>query len=160
MKTVKDLVSNNGCSIPWLHVDVNLQNNIVRPCCKYTDVVGTPDDFKQAWHSEQYQQLRNDQINNKPHKQCQACNVAESAFSYKKFKNIAYKNLMPVTQLEPAALPQVFNITLKNTCNLVCRMCFPGSSSKLKEVSRRSEFLTRMWPDRAINNRFDILRNT
>lgn len=156
MKTLKDLVQGGGCSIPWLHVDINLQNNMVKPCCKYENVVGTPDNFASVWRNEQYQQLRMDQQTGNTHSACQACAVPESAFSYKKFKNRAYQGFLNSTLLEPVESPQVYNITLKNTCNLACRMCVPGSSSKLAEVSRRSQYLTGFYYSRAINNRFDI----
>ena len=156
MKTVKDLVDAGGCSVPWLHTEISLQHNSVYPCCKYKGIVGKAEDFKTAWFSQQYQQLRKDQTDAQTHPACSACAVSESAFSYQKFKNRAYQHLLSNTKLEPVILPQIFHFTLQNTCNLACRMCHPISSSKLGEMSRSSKFFKEYWGDININNQFDI----
>ncbi len=149
-----DLIKNNICSIPWLHTEINLQNNKISPCCKYiSDSMGNPADFLSVWTGEKYSQLRQDLANNIDRPECAACAVPEESFSYKKFKNAAYKNFNQ--DITTTALPRVIHITLKNTCNFACRMCHPASSSRLHELSKKSQFLNDFYRAK-IDNNFDI----
>ena len=138
------LVEQDGCSLPWLHTEINLQNNEIRPCCKYKQSIGTVTDFKSVWFNDQFSTLRSDIINNRSHLPCSACDVNKDSFSYKKWKNDVYskKGILYDVETNTVQLPKIFHFTLSNTCNLACRMCFPGSSSKLAELSKKSKFLT------------------
>lgn len=142
-----EIVKQDGCSLPWLHTDINLQGNHSRPCCKYTEELGSAVDFKSSWFGPGFSKLRNDIINNSSHTQCRACDVSQDSFSYKKWKNKVYskRGLIESIDTNTIELPKVFHFTLSNTCNLACRMCFPGSSSKLMELSKKSEYLTNLY---------------
>lgn len=137
------LVEQGGCSLPWLHTEINLQNNQTRPCCKYKQESGNAENFKSVWFDQSFSKLRQDIVNNNDHPACNACDVPANAFSYKKWKNELYsiRNLFDGLETESPALPKIFHFTLSNTCNLTCRMCFPESSSKLVEFSKKSAFL-------------------
>lgn len=149
-----DIIMNGVCSVPWLHTEINLQNNRILPCCKYTgESLGSPVDFLQVWSGEKYSQLRQDLANNVHRTECRACDVATNSFSYKKFKNNSYKNFHQ--DLSTNALPRVVHITLKNTCNFACRMCHPASSSKLHDLSKKSKFLTDLYQAK-IDDEFHI----
>lgn len=149
-----DIIKKGICSIPWLHTEINLQNNKILPCCKYAGAsLGSPQDFVKVWTGKEYSQLRQDLANNVPRRECRACDVAEDSFSYKKFKNTAYQNFNQ--DLTANALPRVIHITLKNTCNFACRMCHPASSSRLHDISKKSRFLNDFYQAK-IDNNFDI----
>jgi sulfatase maturation enzyme AslB (radical SAM superfamily) len=150
---LKEIVERGGCSIPWLHTEINLQTNQVKPCCKYADTVGTTTEkFVDVWSNKKYQQLRQDIETNTPHPNCSACDVT-TGFSYKQFKNSAYQSMLEVKEND---LPKIFHFTLKNTCNLACRMCHPTVSSKLAEVSKRSEYLNNFYKTKIVDNKFDL----
>jgi sulfatase maturation enzyme AslB (radical SAM superfamily) len=154
--TTNFLIENgNRCSIPWIHTEINLQNNTVKPCCKYPISLGSLNNFESIWYSEEYNKLRSDIVNNIEHKNCNKCNVPDTEFSYRNYKNSGYKKMFDI-KLEPVELPRVFNISLKNTCNLACRMCFPGSSSKLNELVKGNMFFQKIYGLPPIDNNFNI----
>ena len=156
MNTLKDLVINeNRCSIPWLHTEISLQTNTVIACCKYHSPLGKLNNsFKSIWHAEPYQKLRNDIANKIEHSACSACAVPDSVFSYKTYKNQVYKHLLDNIDIGNPSLPKIFHFTLKNTCNLACRMCHPTSSSRFGELIKRSTYLENLYPANIINNQF------
>jgi sulfatase maturation enzyme AslB (radical SAM superfamily) len=83
--------------------------------------------------------------------QCNACDVSPEAFSYKKWKN-EYYNRMGIyndVDVDNVQFPKVFHFSLSNTCNLACRMCFPGASSTFGTVIKRSEYLKTLYVDTA-----------
>ena len=141
------LIEQDGCSLPWLHTEINLQGNHTNPCCKYTEEPGSAVDFKNVWFGNRFSKLRSDITNNISHPQCQACDVNKESFSYKKWKNDVYskKGLTVGLDTDSVQLPKIFHFTLSNTCNLACRMCFPGSSSKIAELSKKSAYLTNFY---------------
>ncbi len=151
-----DIIANGSCSLPWLHTEINLQANQVRPCCKYTASLGSPTEFVDVWNGTEYSALRSITKEGRMPAGCSACNVAPNVFSYKSYKNKIYKD-KHVVPIEPVALlPKVIHITLKNTCNLSCRMCHPGSSSKLAETAKKSQYLTEFFKLNSVNNKFNI----
>lgn len=150
-----DIINQGLCSVPWLHAEISLQGSQIRPCCKYKSSLGIPADFSKVWHGEEFTKLRNTIANGSLPNGCSACNVPDDVFSYKSFKNSVYKKKFN-TSIESVQLPKVVHITLKNTCNLSCRMCHPVSSSKLQEISKKSEYLVNFYKHNTINNKFDI----
>lgn len=144
------LIEQDGCSLPWLHTEINLQSNQSKPCCKYTEESGPAVDFKSTWFGDKFSKLRSDIVNDKSHVQCHACDVNNDSFSYKKWKNKTYTNAGIIENIDTdtVKLPKIFHFTLSNTCNLACRMCFPGSSSKLVELAKKSEYLTNLYQHR------------
>lgn len=159
MTTLKSLVEqHNACSVPWVHVELSLQNESFRPCCKYSIDLGNIKDLKEIWVGEKYQQLRNDIKSNTKHLHCAACNVPENVFSYRNFKNKDYqrRNGFEGIDVDNPALPRFINLSLKNTCNLHCRMCSPYASSGFYKLFNRSEFLNSFYNFKRVNNRFDI----
>lgn len=161
MKKLKDLVKENDiCSLPWLHTEISLQNNSVRPCCKFRkDMLGSdrPIEFKIIWANDAFKKLRSDILKNKRIPECESCNVGKDEFSYKKFKHNSYINsdILDIN-VDDYGLPKVFHFSLKNTCNLACRMCSPGSSSKLGEVVKKSKELKQFYLGTHNNAPIDI----
>ena len=144
---LRDLVASHDiCSLPWLHTEIDLQSNTVKPCCKYKIPAGNiSDTFSAVWFN-QLADLRKNFVNNIPVTECSACAVADDTFSYKKWKNKTYAILgflnLDETKVE---LPRVFHIKLKNTCNLACRMCWPGNSSTFEQLTKKSDVLTKLY---------------
>lgn len=153
MNLRKMVEEQNVCSLPWLHAEVNLQNNSVQPCCKYKGSLGqVSDGLSNVWHNN-FQSLRNDFVNGTIVQQCTACDVPEDVFSYKKWKNKTY---IPILDIDNT-LPKVLHFSLRNTCNLACRMCGPNFSSTLAQLTKKSETLTKyIGVENTIDNKFDI----
>jgi sulfatase maturation enzyme AslB (radical SAM superfamily) len=156
--SLKEIVEKrNACSIPWIHTEINLQTNEVKPCCKYRGVSGNLNaGLESVWNNPGYQQLRNDIAANHEHSACSACAVSDDVFSYKSFKNKNYMHRLHRIDIAKPALPEIIHVTLKNTCNLACRMCSPYSSSRLNEVTKRNSFLNKFYNFTKVNNRFDL----
>ena len=115
--SLKEIVEKrNACSIPWIHTEVNLQTNEVKPCCKYRGVSGDLNlGLESVWNNPGYQQLRDDIARNQPHPACSACAVPDDVFSYKSFKNKNYMPRLHRIDIAKPALPEIIHITLKNT---------------------------------------------
>ena len=156
---IKQLVQERGvCSLPWVHTDISLTNNKVTTCCKYDGNIGTTNEpFPVVWKRD-FKQLRDNLENGVKVSECHACDVPESAFSYKKWKNRQFLNRSEFLdfEAEEGQLPKVFTFTLKNICNLACRMCGPVNSSLLDSMTRKSPVLQKYWPVAKQNNKFDV----
>ena len=142
-----DLVSSsNVCSLPWIHTEIDLQSHTIKPCCKYNVIAGhISETFPIVWF-DKLADLRKKFINNDPIPECSACEVPDNAFSYKKWKNKIYDNAGFLnTNENNIELPKIFHITLKNTCNLACRMCYPNNSTKLDKLIKKSEILMKLY---------------
>jgi len=141
---IKQLVQERGVySLPWVHTDISLTNNKVTTCCKYDGNIGTTNEpFPVVWKRD-FKQLRDNLENGVKVSECHACGVPESAFSYKKWKNRQFLNRSEFLdfEAEEGQLPKVFTFTLKNICNLACRMCGPVNSSLLDSMTRKSPVL-------------------
>ena len=150
---LKNIVANGGCSMPWLHTEINLQTNQVKPCCKYNDSIGSAQEtFLAVWNNAKYNALRNSMSGGTLPTACSACNVSPGTFSYKEFKNSAYRFMLSTVPVTPS----VFHFTLKNTCNLACRMCHPTVSSRLAAVSEQSPYLKKFYNAKTVDNKFDL----
>ena len=161
MKKLKDLVAENDmCALPWMHTEISLQNNYIGPCCKIRKNMYRPDqnkEFKIIWANDEFKLLRSNILKNKEVPECASCNVGKDEFSYKKFKHSNYiKNDMLDIDVDNHGLPKVFHFSLKNTCNLACRMCSPGASSKLGEVVKKSKELNQFYLDSKQHQNIDI----
>jgi MoaA/NifB/PqqE/SkfB family radical SAM enzyme len=157
LKNTNDLIRNgNRCAIPWLHAQLHLQNNTVVPCCKYTNLSQPVESFIKIWTGDDFNNLRKDITENKKHSNCSACNVSDDVFSYRAMKNSTFIKDNISVDLYSNSLPKVFNISLKNVCNLSCRMCSPQSSSRLHEISKKSKYLTEFYSYSGADNNFDI----
>jgi hypothetical protein len=140
---ITNIVNKNGCSLPWLHAEVNFQSGKILPCCKYTGGEDLIDGFSSVWTGKLFSNLRDDIISDKLHKECSACDVNPNSFSYKKWKNEVYQKQGMLNNLTTDNIdyPKVFHISLSNTCNLACRMCSPGSSSKIVDLIKNNKNL-------------------
>ena len=159
MKNLKDYVNQTQlCSLPWIATEINLQSNKIRPCCKFIGNLGdVSSEFPVTWFNKDFKNLRTELISNAPNLPgaCLPCNVPAVAFSYKNWKNSSYQALLDVNVEEPT-LPKVFNFSLKNTCNLACRMCNPAQSSKLEHIVQRNQTLQNFYELPSLNNKIDV----
>ncbi len=142
MTKIIKLVEEKGmCSLPWVHTEIDLQNNSIKPCCKYTENLGpVSEGFTNVWFNERSSQLRQDWINGVNRQECKSCDVGSDAFSYKKWKNKFYSekfDFLEQIDVETPQTPSIFHFSLSNTCNLACRMCNPQQSSKMAQMVRK-----------------------
>jgi sulfatase maturation enzyme AslB (radical SAM superfamily) len=142
-KIIKLVEEKQLCSLPWVHTEIDLQNDYVKPCCKFTEKFGNVSDgFSTTWNNSYSNQLRQDLLNDINRIQCSSCNVGPEAFSYKKWKNDYYKNeyfFLDDSDTDIVETPHMFHINLSNTCNLACRMCDSTNSSKLAQMARKHD---------------------
>jgi MoaA/NifB/PqqE/SkfB family radical SAM enzyme len=155
MKLIQ-IVNNNGCSLPWLHAEVNVSPKHILPCCKYENGIKY-DRIIDAWNGNEMTSVRNDFVNGKLPAKCWKCDVAEHEFSYMKWKG---QSLMyEVNQYQDVNVvkaPVSINMILSGVCNLACRMCKPTSSSKFVEVIKPSAFLKNLYNDKVYAPNIDV----
>lgn len=144
-KLYKLVQENKTCTLPWAATEINFQHNNIKPCCKFNDKLGNIDEgLSNVWFSKKSQQLREDIINNLYPSSCSACNVPPNNFSYKNWKNSLWEkefDFFYKLDSDNVELPRIFHISLTNVCNLACRMCNPGHSSKIFDMVRKNENL-------------------
>jgi len=140
-KIIKLVEEKQMCSLPWVHAEVDLQNNSIQPCCKYLGNLGDASDgFSKVWMNENSRELRKNWIDDNPPDECSACDTKDHEFSYKELKNRFYStkfNFLEHTDVYLPTTPYSYNFSLSNTCNLACRMCGSGHSSKIAQISKK-----------------------
>lgn len=160
MTSLKTLVQDNSaCSLPFVHVEANLQMNEIKPCCKITaPAAAASNEFKVTWFNNRFTELRTSMENSIPLRECKACNVPKEAFSYKNWKNQLYETIGILENVDTSSpqLPKVFNFSLSNICNLACRMCGPISSSRLESFAGKSEILAAAFGDYKFIPSYDL----
>jgi sulfatase maturation enzyme AslB (radical SAM superfamily) len=141
-KIIKLVEEKQMCSLPWVHTELSMQHDNVKPCCKYRDTLGKiSDGVTKVWYNDRIRKLRQDWLDGVSIPECVSCDVADDAFSYKKWKNNAYNGFftfLDEVDVEDPPLPHIFHISLSNTCNLACRMCNPAQSSILAQMAKKS----------------------
>ena len=148
-KIYKLVQENKICSLPWAAAEINFQHNNIKPCCKYSEKLGdVSDGLFNVWVGPKSQQLRKDILHNFNSTGCRACDVVDGEFSYKNWKNSLWQkefDFFYQLDTDNVELPRIFNISLNNTCNLACRMCNPGHSSKISDMVRKNNNLKQFY---------------
>lgn len=159
-KLYKLVQENKTCTLPWVSTEINFQHNNIKPCCKFNDKLGEINDgLSNVWFGDKSRQLRADILNNNYPQSCKACDVPEGSFSYKNWKNSLWQSEFDFfNQLDSDSveLPRIFHISLGNTCNLACRMCNPGHSSKILDMVRKNKDLKQFFFVPNVNKKIKI----
>lgn len=127
----------NFCAHPWVGLDIDPQGNL-RPCCKYNSDFGT--DIDGYFNSPELTNLKDLFLNDQRPAGCVRCwNDEDAGLPSKRMLDRMYrhdeKNLDDL---------QVLSVPFGNTCNLLCRTCNSGASSKWAEEEKK------------LKNKFDI----
>ncbi len=131
------------CVKPWVHVHVATDGD-VQACCVSPVSFGNLQkrSLQQIWHGEEARRFRAAHLLGKPVAGCERCYQAESvgAFSMRKNANDyfgprASEAIRTTTAagVSPEARPVDYDIRFSNVCNLKCRTCHHGSSSRWYE---------------------------
>ena len=126
------------CMAPWAHLAINTEGEVL-PCCEATGGFGKVRDqgVEAIWQGEAMQAFRAGLRADLPDPRCVKCYAIEASggLSYRRnlnrqFAALADRALEPA--LEPGAVPPPVSLDIRfsNLCNLACRMCWHGSSSR------------------------------
>jgi len=136
------MINQSFCILPFIHLHVNEYDQI-KTCC-YGDPIKqytTNFDFEtDAALSE----IRKKMLGNIPVAQCKNCYKIEQhggeSFRQRDTSEWMSKlNLESIDQVRPALI--YYDIRNDNTCNLACRICYPGASSQIEK-----EYRALKWP--------------
>ena len=118
------------CPLPFGSLTINGPEQTAMPCCKYKKFIGPFDN--NVFFNEQMTELRNDIKNNRRHKDCSVCWHAEDVGQTSLRQHFINKYIDQCDQ-EWVDTPRIRDLTITpNTlCNFDCRICSPGSSSKI-----------------------------
>lgn len=160
----KQVIETRCCTVPWMHTEISFQNDVITPCCKYVGRAGkVSDGFEQVWNGNEYSTIRAEFLNGNLPQGCQrACSAKPPSFNYKDYKNKQYFPLIKDVDADNPPLPQFVHLTLKNVCNLACRMCHPRTSSKFFPILKKSQYLDEFYDYADVDNKFNVnnLRGT
>lgn len=112
------------CSLPWVGLDISAQGNF-KPCCKYINTIA--DNLLDYENSVELADLKNQFSAGEMPVGCSRCwRDEEAGIPSKRQLDFEYtlKNYRDLDKYRIVSIP------FGNTCNLACRICSPGSSSK------------------------------
>lgn len=126
------------CAMPFLGMHVSNTGG-VSPCCEYDGTLGQASDgaLSDIWNSPDWESLRQDFRAGREVKACWKCfdREASEGDSMRHFMNATLAG--EIALLTPSPLvaptqdsPAYLDIRYSNLCNLKCRTCWHGSSSK------------------------------
>ena len=126
------------CVAPWVQMHVATNGNAA-PCCEYAGTVGSVREKTVAdiWSGEGMQDVRQRFLAGKKLKECWKCFEHERSNlrSMRAVMNHTFADhLDAIVEIggrdAPSSMPVAFDIRFTNLCNLRCRTCWHGSSSK------------------------------
>lgn len=140
------MASDTFCPLPFCHLQVD-NDGTVSPCCvsdlKYARADGSQfdmatDTLSDVWASDHMRELRSALATGVRHHGCQNCwDMEAQGQDSHRLKMLRHTGntewsagrVDPVHPI-PTATPEFISLRLGNVCNLKCRICGPGSSSK------------------------------
>ena len=135
-------ISPTLCILPWMHIATDA-SGAIRVCCSSDININKTrradgsvykifdTDATDSWHSSTMTDIRKEMLEGKKPSMCKNCYIEESLkidsariMANKKWMFEYEKTITPLRDIK------YIDIRLGNLCNLKCRMCYPGSSSK------------------------------
>lgn len=121
--------SKTFCILPFIHVNSSVTGRM-RPCCntqKYFSFTDKEKTLKEAFHSDEMEELRRQLLNNEKPDICSVCwkNEEIGTFSQRLSNNEKFQKY----SIEPKL--RFLDVKFDNKCNLQCRMCDPYSSNQI-----------------------------
>ncbi len=141
--------SSSHCIYPWINLVIYTLGDI-GPCCLYkgniSNINNSNSNLKEIYHSNLLQNLRKQLLVGEYPSACSACWQNESAgipsmrqVAKHKFKEIYYKIDYEKENFDNL---QIFDLKIGNSCNLACKICSPGASSKIAEAAHKSGMIS------------------
>jgi radical SAM protein with 4Fe4S-binding SPASM domain len=114
----------------------------VKPCCEFAGQVGSIKDntIAKIWHSESLKELRLKMIRDERDQRCWKCYEEEASGgqSLRDLYNARFgENASPTSHTSTRDLPRTLDLRFSNLCNLSCRTCGPGASTKWYNDAKR-----------------------
>ena len=116
--------------MPFIHYHVS-NNGLAKACCVANITYGNTntDTLKKIWNGESINKLRTKFSNNDTDSRCFVCHKIEASggrsIRLQTFEKFDYREVDTYP-----SLPIYFDIRFSNVCNLRCRTCWHGASSK------------------------------
>lgn len=155
------------CHMAFNNIHIT-QDGTTKPCCDYDGIDNKinvkNNSMPEIFHQKNFQEMRRDLIEGKEHSNCWRCFRREK-LGKRSPRQIANKEFEHLTDIKPSK-PTSVTMALSNLCNLGCRTCYPGNSSKLfneyydlfwkpKGISKKSKEIE--YKDRRVLNESSIL---
>jgi radical SAM protein with 4Fe4S-binding SPASM domain len=144
--------SKNFCMAPWTHLSVQPDGEVY-PCCAITTPLGSLHEttLRALWNSEALRAMRVNMLADAPVAACARCRAIEArGFDSMRtnFNRRGAHHFAKVSATEADGTFEPFNyvffsVRFNNLCNMKCRMCNPGLSSRWSEDERDGPVLRR-----------------
>ena len=132
------------CVLAWASLKINARGNFT-PCCVYKSPITDDNGSKfsvfdnasidDVYNSTEMNELRDDFIHGKHPEKCSYCwNLENNNCHSPRIENIeTFKKTVGVIDFEEPSIKNILSVDadLGSTCNLKCRICGPGLSSKI-----------------------------
>ena len=131
------------CSVPWIHTNIDVPNNVVKSCPRGQFEMGKfSDSVPVVWANEKYSKLRQDFMNNIQSDNCISCAVGGDTRTVRGEKNRSFFGRRMLNQLsEDIVQPKSVEVNLSNLSNVAPRYSYANESNILNDFISRSETL-------------------
>lgn len=124
----------HACIAPWTHLAVATNGDLL-PCCEATAPLGSlrAHDIATLWQGEAMEAFRATLRADRPDPRCAKCHEIERSGgrSYRQLLNGQLAtHAGRIAQAGPVPPPVSLDVRFGNLCNLACRTCWHGSSSR------------------------------
>ena len=120
--------------MPFIHLHVN-EDDLIKLCCYSQPVKKMSTDFDFASDAE-YNSIREQMLAGDRVKHCAACYQIEDngGESYRNSNTNEWLTKLKIDNIDQVITRLMYyDIRNDNTCNLSCRMCYPGASSQIEK---------------------------
>jgi len=135
------MVSNSmSCPLPFIHLNIK-PNKTTTSCWRCLENHGdySKKSLLEIWHSKEWQDFRQQHINNERPVGCRSCWEMEDA-GIKSTRQTALEQYADVAYILDPPAPQEIEMRFGNLCNLQCRHCSPKYSSQwMKQIKKHSD---------------------
>lgn len=145
--------NNSFCMLPFVHLHIDEQNDIRLCCNSEKKIKQYSKDFNFNTDAD-FIKIRNKLLQGEAVEHCSKCyNVEQGgAKSFRYYHSVEWISNLNIDSTSDVRAELVFyDIRNDNTCNLACRMCYPGFSSQLEK-----EFLKLNWTKLSPRQRYKI----
>jgi len=144
------------CAVPFGITTISTAG-LTKPCCRYQGYSGSIDNFDFN-NNEVISQIRTDIKHARRHQNCKSCWKAEEfgQTSFRQIYNIKYEDQFDLDWVDSPG-PRDLTVSPSNLCNFKCRICFPGTSSKV--ASEKLKFASDLKEKQKLKNIINISKN-
>ncbi len=133
------------CSVPWVHTEIDVPNDVVRTCPRGTFEMGKfSDGVPIVWTNDKYTKLRQDFMDNIQSNNCVDCASGGDTKTFRSDKNDSFMMLRFLHRDSADIIsPKSVEVNLSNVSDVAVRYSYANESTMLNDFISRSTDLAK-----------------